>query len=79
MSSFKIGDVPEEYYDLIIFLEDQSVWIISISQEVLHKFIFYLRHLSRQPEIPTQIKKDNYVRYSPLIHPIKAKTMMVTI
>ena len=50
LSAFKIEDVPEEYYGPDYIPGGQSLWILSISQEVPSQVHLLIRHLSRQPE-----------------------------
>ncbi|RTE55336.1 DUF1800 domain-containing protein [Arenibacter aquaticus] len=50
MSAFKIEDVPEDYYGPDYIPGGQSLWILSVSQEVPSQVHLLLRHLSRQPE-----------------------------
>ena len=50
MSAFKIEDVPEDYYGPDYIPGGQSLWILSVSQEVPSQVHLLLRHLTRQPE-----------------------------
>ena len=50
MSAFKIEDVPEDYYGPDYIPGGQSLWILSVSQEVPSQVHLLIRHLTRQPE-----------------------------
>ncbi|MEX0288194.1 MAG: DUF1800 domain-containing protein [Flavobacteriaceae bacterium] len=50
MDSFKIDDVPEDYYSPDYFPGGNSLWMLQVSQEPPLQVFLLLMHLTRQPE-----------------------------